>query len=201
MAVLDRRAAVDHVNTVTPSRVPSSLPPSRRLRVEPMLQLDWFRAIEPTGPVGAARRPAQTRRAWIHRAPEGEVVKLFLTTRAALDDVPAPWWLRALAEGEIRSRIGGFAIEDQVGDILDSRSGWAYVPWTGPGEDGYWEYLPSETSTGTRLVPTTVVLTDRHSGWLDAVAAHEDTPPAPRPINGLAELRTRIGELEQGTLW
>jgi len=153
--------------------------------------------VEPTGPIGAARRPSHVRRAWIHRAPESQVVNLYNATRAASRDMPAPWWLRALATGRLSSRLGGFAVEDQVSDILIARSGWFYMPWTAPGEDGYWEYLPSDrTTTGRPLIPTTLVYTDRHGGWLDVVPAHADGQPAPIPVAGPASLRARLPELE-----
>jgi len=167
------------------------------IRVEPLLDLEWSRAVEPTGPIGAARRPSHVRRAWIHRAPESQVVNLYDATRAAAHDLPAPWWLRALAAGRLSSRLGGFAVEDQVSDILIGRSGWFYMPWTAPGEDGYWEYLPSDgTTTGRPLIPTTLIFTDRHSGWLDVVPAHADGQPAPIAVAGPADLRTRLPELE-----
>ena len=49
--------------------------------------------------MGAARRPSQTRRAWVHRAPESQVVSLFARVSEAIAEPPAPWWLRALAAG------------------------------------------------------------------------------------------------------
>ena len=33
------------------------LDPDRSIRVEPLIDLEWARAVEPTGPIGAARRP------------------------------------------------------------------------------------------------------------------------------------------------
>lgn len=167
------------------------------IRVEPLLNLEWSRAVEPTGPIGAARRPSQVRRAWIHRAPESQVVNLYNATRSGARDVPAPWWLRALAAGRLSSRLGGFAVEDQVSDILIARSGWFYMPWTAAGEDGYWEYLPSDrTTAGRPLIPTTLVYTERHGGWLDVVPAHADGQPPPIPVAGPADLRARLPELE-----
>jgi hypothetical protein len=160
------------------------------IRVEPLLGLEWSRAVEPTGPIGAARRPSQVRRAWVHRAPESQVVNLYNATRASVRELPAPWWLRALAAGRLQSRLGGFAIEDQVSDILIARSGWFYMPWTAPGEDGYWEYLPSDrTTNGRPLIPTTLIYTDRHTGWLDVIPAHADGQPAPIPVAGPTDLR------------
>jgi hypothetical protein len=195
MAVLDPDAPPDQrAEERSPAR---EVEPDRPIRVEPLLDLEWSRAVEPTGPIGAARRPSQTRRAWIHRAPESQVVSLYDATRAAVREMPAPWWLRALADGRLQSRHGGFAVEDQVSDVLIARTGWFYMPWTGPGEDGYWEYLPSDrTTTGRLLVPTTLLYTDRHTGWLDVIPAHADGQPAPIPVAGPAELRTRLDELE-----
>jgi hypothetical protein len=169
----------------------------RAIRVEPLIDLEWARAVEPTGPIGAARRPSQARRAWIHRAPESQVVALYTSASEVVGEMSAPWWLRALAEGRIQSRLGGFAIEDQVSDLLAPRPGWFYVPWTGPGEDGYWEFVPSdESSAGRPLIPTTLMLTSRHSGWLDVYPAHSDRTPDPIPVQGPADLRVRLSELE-----
>ncbi|HEX3789151.1 MAG TPA: hypothetical protein VHW44_14910 [Pseudonocardiaceae bacterium] len=167
------------------------------IQVEPLVELEWRRAVEPTGPIGAARRPAHTRRAWIHRAPESQVVKLYETTRAVVDEMTAPWWLRALAAGRLQSRLGGWAVEDQVSDVLDDRDGWMYMPWTGPGEDGYWEYVPAERIANAAMTPTTIMFTDRHNGWLDVILAHADEMPEPVPIASLAELRVRLPELER----
>lgn len=171
----------------------------RSIRVEPLINLEWSRAVEPTGPIGAARRPSQVRRAWIHRAPEGQVVSLYRAATDAFANISAPWWLRALAAGRLSTRLGGFAIEDQVSELLGSRDGWFYVPWTGPGEDGYWEYVPSDHSaSGRPLVPTTLVFTDRHTGWLDVVPAHADGTVEPIPVRGPSDLRARLPEIEAG---
>lgn len=172
----------------------------RSIRVEPLIDLEWSRAVEPTGPIGAAGRPSQVRRAWIHRAPEGQVVSLYRTARGSVANLPAPWWLRALAAGRLATRMGGFAVEDQVSELLAPRPGWFYVPWTGPGEDGYWEYVPSDQSkSGRPLVPTTLVFTDRHTGWLDVVPAHAEGAAEPIPLRGPAELRARLPEIEAAT--
>lgn len=169
----------------------------RSIRVEPLLDLEWSRAVEPTGPIGAARRPSQVRRAWIHRAPESQVVSLYKSARAVVAEISAPWWLRALAAGALQSRLGGFAVEDQVSDLLAPRPGWFYMPWTGPGEDGYWEYVPSDETTGGRpWIPTTLMFTDRHTGWLDVLPAHLDGMPDPIPVQGPADLRRRLPEIE-----
>lgn len=205
MAVLDPDAPAERraplINGSGSSGAPAgSAQPAgqdRLIHIEPLVELEWRRAVEPTGPIGAARRPAHTRRAWIHRAPETQVVKLYDSTREVVDDLPAPWWLRALAAGRLQSRLGGFAVEDQVSDVLDARPGWMYMPWTGPGEDGYWEYVPAERAVNTAMMPTTIMFTDTHGGWLDVVLAHADTVPAPVPIGSLVELRAKLPELER----
>lgn len=125
------------------------------------------------------------------------MVSLFQAVRATGAQVSAPWWLRALAAGRLQSRMGGFAIEDQVSELLDRRAGWAYMPWAGAGEDGYWEYVPSEMDAAELpLVPTTVLFTDRHQGWLDVVLAHAGRLPEPMPIAGPVDLRTKLEILE-----
>lgn len=195
MAVLDPDAPPDErsLEDTSGARMRDNM-----IHVEPLVELEWLRAVEPTGPIGAARRPSHTRRAWIHRAPESEVLRLFTMVRTLGADLPAPWWLRALAAGRLQSRLGGFAVEDQVSDVLEHRPGWMYMPWTGPGEDGYWEYVPSESNTGVPVVPTTVLFTDRHAGWLDVMPAHGSRVPDPRPLAGPAELRRVLDELERG---
>jgi hypothetical protein len=195
MAVLDPDAPP---NADTGEARPSAdFDTDRAIRVEPLIDLEWSRAVEPTGPIGAARRPSQVRRAWIHRAPESQVVSLYRAAREVVAEMSAPWWLRALADGQLQSRLGGFAVEDQVSDLLIARRGWFYMPWTGPGEDGYWEFVPSDETVGGRpLVPTTLVFTDRHPGWLDVFPAHADRTPAPIAVKGPAELRIRLDELE-----
>jgi len=195
MAVLDPDALIEQRPIRASLAEVSAL--VRPIRVEPLLNLEWSRAVEPTGPIGAARRPSQTRRAWIHRAPESQVVSLFDAVRATGAQVSAPWWLRALAAGRLQSRMGGFAIEDQVSELLDRRAGWAYMPWAGAGEDGYWEYVPSEMDAAELpLVPTTVLFTDRHQGWLDVVLAHAGSLPEPMPIAGPIDLRAKLELLE-----
>jgi hypothetical protein len=176
---------------------PTDFDTDRAIRVEPLIDLEWARAVEPTGPIGAARRPSQVRRAWIHRAPESQVVSLYNSARAVVAEMSAPWWLRALAAGHLSSRLGGFAVEDQVSDLLIARSGWFYMPWTGPGEDGYWEFVPSDkTTNGRPLVPTTLVFTDRHTGWLDVFPAHAEGMPEPIELKGPADLRNRLDDIE-----
>src|ERR1700753_3359140 len=201
MAVLDPDAPPNarSADVAAPSRDISryAINAVRSMRVKPLIDLKGPRAVEPTGPIGAARRPSQVRRAWIHRAPESQVVRLYNSARAVVAEMSARWWLRARAAGDLQSRLGGFAVEDQVSDLLAPRPGWFYMPWTGPGEDGYWEYVPSdETASGRPLVPTTLMLTDRHTGWLDVFPAHADGLPDPIAARGPAALRGPLPELD-----
>ncbi|MBW4715533.1 hypothetical protein [Saccharothrix obliqua] len=165
------------------------------LRVEPMMALEWSHAIEPAGGgVGIAATPAQSRRAWIHRADEQQVLVLY---RAVGGDAPAPWWLRALDRGELPSRAAGFAVEDEVTALLVARPGWVFVPWAADGEVGYWEFVPSESGVYGPAEPTTVQFTDRHPGWVDLIPAHRGPGPRqPVPLT-TAELRERIDDLER----
>jgi hypothetical protein len=160
--------------------------------------LEWHRAIELPGGVWVAGNPAGTRRAWIHRAPEDQVVELYRAASQADRGLAAPWWLRALAEETLSSRKGGFAVEDAVAALLSDRPGWVYVPWVGFGEDGYWEFVPSERTaqTGGQIAPTTVQLTHRHTGWIDMIPPHSAAPPDPVPIEGARGLAARLPEVE-----
>jgi hypothetical protein len=57
--------------------------------------------------------------------------------------------------------------------------------------------VPSdETASGRPLVPTTLMLTDRHTGWLDVFPAHAEGMPNPIPVRGPADLRVRLPDLE-----
>ncbi|MBP2475617.1 hypothetical protein JOF53_004489 [Crossiella equi] len=163
--------------------------------MEPTAALEWSQAIERMGYPTAATTPAHSRRSWVDRAPERQVLHLFRAASQGGNTVPAPWWLRALHRGELVHRQAGFAIEDGVHELLSARSGWFYVPWVGDGEDGYWEYVPSDPGTSTGL-PTTVVLTDAHLGWLDVHPAHEGEPGTPVPLAGPADLAARVAEIE-----
>jgi hypothetical protein len=197
MTVLDPDVPIDERPTRSRVSDQNNGPTGRSIRVEPLLDLEWHRAVEPVGPIGAALRPAQTRRSWIHRAPESQVLNLYNAVRSVIDEFAAPWWLHALAAGQLQSRLGAFAVEDQITQVLDSRPDWAYMPWTGPGEDGYWEYVPDDLDTS--VVPTTIMFTARHPGWLDLIPAHtSDTPFERVPIGGAADLRARIEQLERG---
>src|ERR1700742_2434669 len=97
MAVIDPDAPPNTWSDEVPAARVSE--PERPIRVEPLIDLEWPRAVEPTGPIGSARRPSQVRRAWIHRAPETQVVGLYRSACSVVRDMSAPWWLRALAEG------------------------------------------------------------------------------------------------------
>jgi hypothetical protein len=179
--------------------VPGSRAGSRELRVEPMIGLEWSQAIEPHTAIASianARRPAEARRAWVHRAPEDQVLTLYRAAIAVDPDLPAPWWLRALAAGGISSRSEGFLLEDRVGKLLDARAGWIFVPWATEGDCGYWEYMPSERRIQGPAEPTTLVLTDRHPGWLDAYPVHSGARPAPVAVHGVADLRANLARLE-----
>jgi hypothetical protein len=168
----------------------------KELRVEPTIGLEWSQAIEQWGGERASS-PADARAAWVHRAPEQHVLAFYLAAREQDPDLPAPWWLRALAAGTIRSRAEGFSVEDRVAKLLGSRPGWVFVPWAAEGDSGFWEYMPSERALTVPGVPTTLMLTDRHTGWIDIVAVHAGDP-APQPITvaGLADLRSNLARFE-----
>ncbi len=164
-------------------------PRGREVHVEALPALEWSLAIEQVS--------TEARRTWIHRAPMDSVLALYQRARAEAGEVPAPWWLRAVYRGVLPSREAGFRVEDTLATILTSRTGWAYMPWAGDGEDGYWEFVPSEIRhTGEVVMPTAIVLTDRHPGWLDVVPAHTNRPPEPLAIAAMAELRERLDDIE-----
>ncbi len=161
-----------------------------------MAELEWTEAIEQGFHRTTASSPAEWRNAWIHRAPEADVLRLYRATCARSGPVPSPWWLRALAEGRLRSRAEGFRFEDRVHAFLSARRGWEYVPWGLDGESGYWEFLPSESTVSGHRFPTTISLTDRHPGWLDVLPAHHGPPPEPVMVAGVTELRASVEEFE-----
>jgi hypothetical protein len=169
---------------------------SRRPRLEPLVGLEWSQAIELPRAVASATKPAEMRRAWIHRAPEEQVLALFRATAATGLPVPAPWWLRAVATGVLPSRPDGFRVEDRVAQLLAHRPGWEYVPWAADGESGYWEFVPSENGPEGHAVPTTILHTDRHPGWIDVLPAHRGSTPQPVAVAGPGALRARLGEFE-----
>ncbi|MBA8929345.1 hypothetical protein BC739_006563 [Kutzneria viridogrisea] len=170
----------------------------KSVRVEPLAGLEWSQAVELAGGQETASRPADIRRAWIHRAPERQVVGLYRVLSQFEPELPAPWWLRALASGGLNTRKAAFKLEDEVGDLLLARPGWVYVPWAGHGEDGYWEYVPSEAFAAgeSPTVPTTVLFTPRHRGWLDVLPAHRGAAPTRLSVRGIEDLRSRLDEIE-----
>ncbi|WP_235875646.1 hypothetical protein [Saccharopolyspora terrae] len=151
------------------------------VQLEPVPRLEWSLATEAHPPATEAATPASLRRSWIHTASERQVLELFRKLNGAKRRLPAPWWLRALDRGDLASRAEAFQIEDQVHAVLSARSGWVFVPWVGTSEAGYWEYAPSDR--GSVKMPTTVVLTDEHEGWLNVVPAYGDEEPLPVPTS------------------
>ncbi|TNC26178.1 hypothetical protein FG385_13565 [Amycolatopsis alkalitolerans] len=164
--------------------------------LEPLDGLQWSQAIELPRDAAMATRPAEIRRAWIHRAPESEVLSLFGAVTANGEPIASPWWLRALADGRLESRADGFRVEDRIAQLLSRRPGWEYVPWAADGESGYWEFMPSEGGRSGHRIPTTLLNTSRHDGWIDVLPAHSGTTPEPIAVAGLAGLRSRLGEFE-----
>jgi hypothetical protein len=191
-------AAVEQRRSSNPSSNSSSdpSPPSfDGLRVEPMIGLQWSEAIEMWGAEDATT-PAETRRAWLHRAPEAQVLALYRNIRAADPHAPAPWWLRAVAAGTLTSRAEGFAVEDRVAKLLSARPGWVFVPWATEGSSGYWEYVPSERKLTEPGMPTTLILTARHPGWIDVLRVHIGQTPDPVAVAGLPDLRANLARIE-----
>ena len=80
--------------------------------------------------------------------------------------------------------------------LLASRPGWVYVPWAAEGDSGFWEFMPSERALTVPGVPTTLVLTHRHPGWLDVFPVHAGPTPSPIAVQGLADLRANLARLE-----
>ncbi|TQJ03775.1 hypothetical protein FB471_3543 [Amycolatopsis cihanbeyliensis] len=186
-------SAVDQVENATDTSIPAAPRPPR---LEAMPELEWSQAIELPRVVAGATKPSDIRRAWIHRAAEEHVLALYRVACQAGGPVPAPWWLRALAAGELPSREYGFRVEDRIAQLLGRRPGWEYVPWSMDGESGYWEFMPSEGGKTGHRIPTTVLTTDRHPGWIDVLPAHSQGTPDPITVAGLAGLRSRLGEFE-----
>lgn len=165
------------------------------VRVEAMLGLEWAGALEVPNSPGLIQAPAEARRSWVNRADEEQVLATYRAVRAG-GDAPAPWWLRALDRGKLRSRAEGHAVEDAVTELLSSRPGWVYVPWVDLGEVGYWEFVPSESGVYGPAMPTTVQFTDRHRGFIDLVPAHRG-PGQAQPIDfTVADLRAQIEDIE-----
>ncbi|MEU5851621.1 hypothetical protein [Saccharopolyspora shandongensis] len=164
------------------------------VQLEPVPRLEWSLATEAHPPALEAATPASLRRSWIHTAPENQVLELFRKLHGAKRRLPAPWWLRALDRGEIESRKTAFEIEDEAHAVLGTRPGWVFVPWAGIGEAGYWEFAPSDRAP--MRMPTTVVLTDEHRGWLNVVPAHGEGEPVPVPVKRSTGLVSMLGQIE-----
>lgn len=164
--------------------------------LEPLNGLEWSQAIQVPRDAAMATKPAEMRQAWIHRAPEADVLALYRAFSGGSEQIPSPWWLRALADGQLASRADGFRVEDRIAQLLLRRPGWEFVPWAADGESGYWEFLPSERGRSGARIPTTLLNTSRHPGWIDVLPAHSGTTPEPVAVAGLAGLRSRLGEFE-----
>jgi hypothetical protein len=161
--------------------------------LEPLPRLEWSLATDATTPANATS-PASLRRSWIHQAPAHQVLRLYRRlNRAQRELLPAPWWLRALDHEGLPSREAAFEIEDELHALLTSRAGWVFVPW-GEVAEGYWEYSPSDR--GPMRMPTTVVLTDQHTGWIDVCPAHAETSPFTIPMPGVAGLVIALPRIE-----
>ena len=196
MTVVDTGPTTDAAAAAEEQRR-SSHSPSEALRVEPLLGLEWSQATEQWGGEQDATTPAETRRSWLHRAPEQQVLALYRTIHEADPSAPAPWWLRALAAGTLSSRLEGYTVEDRVSKLLTARTGWVYVPWGADGDSGFWEYVPSERKLSAPGVPTTLMLTDRHAGWIDVFRVHlSEANPSPIAVAGLADLRANLARVE-----
>lgn len=177
----------------TPHNLLASVPRQTRVsRIEPTARLTWSEMIELPRAAGSAATPAGARKAWIHRAPEGSVLELFRSSAG----LPGPWWLRALAAGTLPTRAAGFELEDRLAEFLATRAGWTFVPWVAEGESGFWEFTPSESGPAGYAVPTTLLNTDRHRGWIDVLPAHAERTVEPIAVDRLAGLRARIAEFE-----
>ncbi len=167
---------------------------SGEVSLEPVPRLEWSLATEQHPAVHEASGPAALRCSWIHRAPEDQVLSLFRKLDGSARKLAAPWWLRALDQGELPSRAAAFDIEDELHALLGSRVGWIFVPWSGVGEAGYWEYGPSDREP--MKMPTTVALTDEHPGWINVVAAHAETAGLPLPVRGASALVQALPRIE-----
>lgn len=166
--------------------------PGDDVRLEPLPHLEWSLATE-SPPEPAATSPSSMRRSWIHQASETQVLRLYRKLDGPAGRLPAPWWLPALDRGELPSRAAAYEIEDEVHALLRERSGWVFVPW-GAGDTGYWEYGPSDREPAK--VPTTVLLTDSHPGWIEASPAYADTPGVPVPLAGASGLLQALSQIE-----
>lgn len=189
--------------TVIRSGDPSTLPkprtsavprrPSKNVHVEALPRLEWSLVVEEP-PVAEAAAPSSLRHGWIHKAPQEQVLHLFRKLSASNRPLPAPWWLGPLDRGELPSRSAGFAVEDDLHQMLTTRDGWVFVPWASAGESGYWEFSPSDRYPMS--VPTTVSMTAEHRGWVDVVPAYSETAPTPIRMSSLAEIAERLPAIE-----
>lgn len=194
MAALDTDRSTDAGSEPRPR---GSLATDEHLRLEPTVGLEWSQALDLPRAASTATKPSEMRQAWVHRAPEAQVVAMYTAASRSMEgSVPAPWWLRALARGELESRQAGFRVEDRVAQLLGPRPGWEYVPWAADGESGYWEFMPSERGRSGFSIPTTLLYTERHPGWIDILPAHSRATPTPIAVSGVAGLRARLGEFE-----
>ena len=68
--------------TVVDTGPPAEVAPqdASELRVEPTIGLEWSEAVEQWG-AERATGPAQARGAWLHRAPEEQVLTFYLSAR------------------------------------------------------------------------------------------------------------------------
>lgn len=186
------------MTTLGGSAVPEQRAAARRgepvddVRLEPLPHLEWSIATE-APPEPPATSPTTLRRTWIHHAAEAQVLQLYRQLGGPAGRLPAPWWLPALDRGELSSRAAAFEVEDEVHAVLAERPGWVFVPW-GSGGTAYWEYGPSDREPAK--VPTTVLLTNAHPGWIEAVPAYADTPGVPVPMAGPSGLLQALPQIE-----
>ena len=190
------RTSIDSLIELPRDRADRDAPHDRGsdVALEPVPRLEWSLATESQLPEFDGATPASLRRSWIHTAPQQQVLELYRKLHGARRQLPAPWWLRALDRGEIESRQTAFEFEDAVHAVLANRPGWVFVPWSGIGESGYWEYAPSDRAPMHE--PTAVVPTDEHQGMLVAVPAHGEEEPLPVPVSGVDGLISILRKIE-----
>ncbi|WP_307867878.1 hypothetical protein [Umezawaea beigongshangensis] len=200
MTVLDPNMAGSSVSRSSLSfehqASPVPQPRARGLRIEGLASLDWSDVIETTAVADLATSPAEARSSWISRADEQQVLARFRAVCEFDSRPPSPWWLRALHRGKLPSRAAGFAVEDEVTELLSSRPGWVFVPWADAGEVGHWEFVPSESGVYGPAEPTTVRFTDTHPGWVDLLPAHRGPGLAQAIPFTVADLREQIEDIE-----
>lgn len=165
--------------------------------LQPVPGLEWSLATESSPRTARASSPAAARCSWLHTAAESKVLRLFRKLDGLSEKLPSPWWLRALAHGRLPDRATAFRIEDEIHAVLAERPGWVFVPWAHSGETGYWEYGPSDREP--MVMPTTVLMTDKHPGWVHVLAAHRTTPPVPLPVDQACGLLAALPQVESLT--